>query len=256
MSTAAARAAYDAIAAGYDERVAPSAWVRERLWERLDALFPPGARVLDATAGTGLDAVHLARRGVAVTACDLSPGMLARLAEKLPGLPTFATDLNALAETPVAGPFDGLISTFAGVNAAADLAGFAGAAARLVRPGGMLFLHALNRWPVMDLARRLRPGGRLGAALRASLRGGRRVEIEGIAVPHRLWTPGGLARVFGADFRLVRVAGQAVVLRADALPHPGIHARVGAVASLETFLSRLPLFRSVGTFFTLEMVRR
>ena len=63
-----ARAAYDAIAPEYDERVAPSSWVRERLWERFDVLFPPGSRVLDVTAGTGLDALHLLGRGVDVTA--------------------------------------------------------------------------------------------------------------------------------------------------------------------------------------------
>ena len=65
------QAAYDAIAADYDRAVAPSSWVRERLWERLDALFPAGSRVLDVTAGTGLDALHLVRRGVDVTACDI-----------------------------------------------------------------------------------------------------------------------------------------------------------------------------------------
>src|SRR5713226_8113612 len=76
----AVRIAYDAIAGTYDAQVAPSSWVRVRLWERLDALFAPGARVLDATAGTGADALHLAARGVTVTACDLSPAMLERLA--------------------------------------------------------------------------------------------------------------------------------------------------------------------------------
>src|SRR5579864_7043171 len=78
FTTPAVRAAYDAIAGAYDAQVARSSWVRARLWQRLDALFPPGARVLDATAGTGADALHLAARGVAVTACDLSPAMLDR----------------------------------------------------------------------------------------------------------------------------------------------------------------------------------
>src|SRR5262245_12950480 len=93
---AAARAAYDAIAAEYDDRVAPSSWVRERLWERLDALFPAGSRVLDVTAGTGLDALHLVDRGVEVTACDLSPGMLARLAVRAPSVPVIVADLSHL----------------------------------------------------------------------------------------------------------------------------------------------------------------
>src|ERR1700688_1905035 len=90
ISTPAVRIAYDAIAGAYDAQVARSSWVRARLWQRLDALFAPGARVLDATAGTGADALHLAARGVAVTACDLSPAMLERLAAQGPALTTRA----------------------------------------------------------------------------------------------------------------------------------------------------------------------
>src|SRR5579872_5417120 len=144
MRSLPAQAAYDAIAPEYDAAVAPSTWVRERLWARLDRLFPPGARVLDVTAGTGLDALHLSARGVEVTACDLSPGMLARLARKAPAIPTVVSDFNRLEEAGLTGPFDGLISTFAGLNAAPDLAGLLRAAARLVRPGGVLFFHVLN----------------------------------------------------------------------------------------------------------------
>jgi SAM-dependent methyltransferase len=248
----AVRAAYDAIALEYDARVAASAWVRERLWQRLDVLFPSGSRVLDATAGTGLDAAHLVARGVRVTACDLSPGMLARLAVRLPGVPTVAADLNRIGElrelAGLGGAFDGVISTFAGVNAVADLAGFACGAARLLRPGGMLFLHALNRWPVADLFRRLRAGGPggLGRALRASLRGEKRVTIEGIPVPHRLWTPRRLTRAFAPELALLAVRGSAVLRPADG----------EGGGRLEGLLERLPLCRAAGTFFTLELVRR
>src|SRR5258708_26561438 len=51
--TSPARTAYDAIAADYESAVAPSSWVRELLWERLDAHYPAGSRVLDVTAGAG-----------------------------------------------------------------------------------------------------------------------------------------------------------------------------------------------------------
>src|SRR3954469_4128283 len=173
MPSPPARAAYDALAPEYDAAVTPSAWVRERLWERLDALFPAGSRVLDVTAGTGLDVLHLLARGVAVTACDLSPGMLARLAAKAPAVPRVVADLNHLDEAGLDGAFDGLISTFAGLNAATDLSGLARAAARLVRPGGVLFLHVLNPQ-------------RKGRTLA--------VRIAGVEVPHRLWGPRELAR--------------------------------------------------------------
>ena len=225
MSTPVQRA-YDAIAPEYDAAVAPSAWVRERLWERLDALFPPGSRVLDVTAGTGLDALHLMERGVRVTACDLSPGMLARLSARAPAIPTVAADLQRLDETDLSGPFDGLISTFAGLNAAADVTGFARAASRLVRPGGTLFLHVLNR---------LRKGRTLT------------VTIAGVEVPHRLWSPRELARAFAPAFSLARIAGQGILCPVDG---------PGRFSSWERALSGLPVARALGTFFSLELNRR
>jgi SAM-dependent methyltransferase len=221
-----AQAAYDAIAPGYDAAVAPSSWVRERLWERLDALFPPGSRVLDVTAGTGLDACHLVQRGVHVTACDVSPGMLACLSVKSPSVPVLVSDLQDLHEADLEGLFDGLISTFAGLNAAADLSGFARAAARLVRPGGVLFLHVLNP---------LRKGRTLT------------VRIAGIEVPHRLWSPRELARAFAPGFSVARRAGQGILRPID---DPG-----ETMSHLERALSGLPVFRSLGTFFSLELIR-
>lgn len=224
-----ARAAYDAIAAEYDAAVAPSAWVRQRLWERLDALFPPGSRVLDVTAGTGLDALHLAARGVRVTACDLSPEMLRRLAVKAPEIPAVVADLNRLEEAGLEGPFDGVISTFAGLNATADLAGFAREAARLVRPGGVLLLHVLNPW---------RKGRRIA------------VRIAGVEVPHRLWSPRQLARTFAPAFAVSRLAGQGILRPVD---DPGTFA---GRDRWERALSGLPILRSLGTFYTLELVHR
>ena len=224
-----ARAAYDAIAAGYDAAVAPSSWVRERLWERLDALFLAGSRVLDVTAGTGLDVLHLLGRGVAVTACDLSPGMLARLARKAPSVPTVVADFNRLEEAGLDGPFDGLISTFAGLNAAADLAGLAHSAGRLVRPGGVLFFHVLNP---------RRKGKELA------------VRIAGVEVPHRSRSPRELARIFAADFSFSRMSGQGILRPVDDA------GRFAHRDCWERVLSVLPVARSLGTFYTLEMIRR
>lgn len=227
MQVSPAQAAYDAIAREYDASVAPSSWVRERLWERLDALFPPGSRVLDVTAGTGLDVLHLVERGVHVTACDVSPGMLARLSMKAPSVPVLVADLQNLDRVDLAGPFDGLISTFAGLNAAPDLTGFARAAARLVRPGGVLFLHVLNPF-----------------------RKGRTptVRIAGVEVPHRLWSPRELARMFISGFTVSRIAGQGILRPVD---DPG-----RSLDRLERMLSGLPGLRALGTFFSLELPRR
>ncbi|HEY0782388.1 MAG TPA: class I SAM-dependent methyltransferase [Thermoanaerobaculia bacterium] len=255
--TTAVRAAYDAVASGYDARVAPSSWVRERLWERLDALFPPGARVLDVTAGTGLDVRHLVARGVQVTACDLSPAMLRELRDKCPGVPTHVADFNRLDEIEElthAAPFDGLIATFAGLNAARDLRPFAASAARLLRPGGVLYVHVLNRWPLGDLARSLRRGpAAFGRALAASLSGVRQARFGGLSVPHHLFSPRRLyRRAFAPAFELRGLAGQGIVRPADAPPGTDRAAR----ARWELWAAERPLLRACGTFFTLELVRR
>lgn len=226
MQVSPAQAAYDAIAREYDAAVAPSSWVRERLWERLAALFPPGSRVLDVTAGTGLDVLHLVERGVHVTACDVSPGMLACLSVKAPSVPVLVTDLQNLDRVDLEGSFDGVISTFAGLNAATDLSGFARAAARLVRPHGTLFLHVLNP----------RRKGRTPT-----------VRIAGVEVPHRLWSSRELARTFAPEFSVSRMAGQGILCPVD---DPG-----RSLDRWERILSGMPGFRNLGTFFSLELIR-
>ncbi len=251
MAAQTGRLAYDAIAGAYDAQVARSAWVRACLWQRLDALFAPGARVLDATAGTGCDALHLAARGVAVTACDLSPAMLERLAAKAPAIATQVADCARLAAAFPAARFDGVLSTFAGLNTVADLAGFAAGAA------------GLNRLPLADLARRfLRSGGRQagGAGVAAAWRGCRLVTIGGVPVPHRLCSPRRLYRqVFARDFALLRVSGQGVVRPVDDAADPPdgpVARRRRGRDRWEERLGAWPLSRGLGTFFALEMRRR
>jgi SAM-dependent methyltransferase len=257
------RLAYDAIAGAYDAQVARSSWVRARLWQRLDALFAPGARVLDATAGTGADALHLAARGVAVTACDLSPAMLERLAARAPAITTRVADCARLAAAfPAAARFDGVLSTFAGLNTVTDLAGFAAGAAGLLEPGGVLFVHLLNRLPLAALARRFRSGGwQAGAAgVAAAWRGCRVVTIGGVPVPHRLYSPRRLYReVFARDFELLRVSGQGVLRPVDDPAEPAAGPGSGRRRGRDRWEERLgawPSSRGLGTFFALEMRRR
>src|ERR1700683_5323588 len=49
---------------------------RDSCWRELHSRFKSGARVLELNCGTGIDAIHLARRRVSVLACDISPRMI------------------------------------------------------------------------------------------------------------------------------------------------------------------------------------
>jgi len=72
------RAAWDNIAAGYDEFVTPThMWLANEGLRRAD--LRPGMRFLDVAAGSGALSIPAARLGAQVLAVDLSPNMLERL---------------------------------------------------------------------------------------------------------------------------------------------------------------------------------
>ncbi len=242
-------AAYDFLAAAYDSQLAPAQWIRDRLWERFDILFPPGSRVLDVTAGTGLDAIHLAQRGVHVTACDISPAMLARLQSRSPDIKAVLADFNYLGFGGWDLGFDGVISTFAGLNTSPDLRPFAASAAQLLRPGGLLFIHVLNRWPLLDMARQLAKF-RWRETWNTLTKVRRDNQLGSVVVPHYFYSPLALYRnTFAVHFRLSRLSGQGFI-------RP-VAANWGAsLDSLDEILgSRFP-FNSLSSFFSLELVRR
>src|ERR1700691_2200063 len=49
---------------------------RRAVWRRLEKAFCPGQKLLELNCGTGIDAVHLAERGMQLVACDTSSRMI------------------------------------------------------------------------------------------------------------------------------------------------------------------------------------
>jgi SAM-dependent methyltransferase len=68
----------------------------------------PGTRLLDVACGTGKSFLPFLSRGFDVTACDVSPAMLAEAARKAPEVPLVEADMR---ELPLLGEFD-LITCF------------------------------------------------------------------------------------------------------------------------------------------------
>ncbi|MBI1940383.1 MAG: methyltransferase domain-containing protein [Acidobacteria bacterium] len=140
---------FDRLADGYDEIFTNSAVgraQRSQVWEEADRLFRPGQRILEINCGTGVDAMHLASRGVEVVACDASPRMIAtaraRLAE---AVHRAGVDFRVLATEEIAllketESFDGLLSNFAGLNCVEDLSAAARSLALRLKPGAKALL--------------------------------------------------------------------------------------------------------------------
>src|SRR5687767_15517705 len=81
LSEPAASAAWDAIAAGYDEFVTPThMWLGDEGLRR--AGLRPGMRFLDVAAGTGALSLPAARLGARVLSTDLPPVILEPLAAR------------------------------------------------------------------------------------------------------------------------------------------------------------------------------
>jgi SAM-dependent methyltransferase len=95
---AATRSAYRALAPLYDAFTSEhdyEGWT-ERLEERAVELGLRGRSLLDVACGTGKSFLPFLSRGYAVTACDLSPEMVALAAAKAPTAGVFVADVREL----------------------------------------------------------------------------------------------------------------------------------------------------------------
>lgn len=252
----AAAAAFDRAAAGYDAGFGrnPAGLVfRHAFQERLGALFPPGARVVDVGCGTGEDAVFLASRGVHVRAIDVAPAMVGRTRAKAEAAGVASrVEASVLAAESVAelgGGFDGAYSDFGALNCAA-LGTVGEGLARALRPGAPVLLCVIGPRPLPAL---------VGRALFGSGPFRRAVpDVSGLPVPTRHLTPRELRESLGPAFAWTDAWAQGV-----AVPGP-MHERwirrhpqaFGVLAALERAVRRWPGLRALGDHAVVEGYRR
>ncbi|MDQ2641508.1 MAG: bifunctional 2-polyprenyl-6-hydroxyphenol methylase/3-demethylubiquinol 3-O-methyltransferase UbiG [Pseudomonadota bacterium] len=106
-----------------------------------------GAQVLDVGCGGGLLAEDLTRRGAAVTAIDMAPAMIqtAQLHAAASGL-TIDYRVQDAAELALRQPHSwDVVCCMEMLEHVAEPAAFLDVLARLVRPGGAVFVSTLNR---------------------------------------------------------------------------------------------------------------
>lgn len=93
------RRSFDRAAASYDQAAALQRRVADRLLSVVDGVVESDPkRILDAGCGTGYGAVLLAQRfpRAALSGFDLAPGMLHAARQRLPHMPLFCGDMQAL----------------------------------------------------------------------------------------------------------------------------------------------------------------
>jgi SAM-dependent methyltransferase len=251
---------FDSLAGDYDVQFTASrlgVLLRGAVQRRLDARFAAGDRVLEMACGTGEDAVHLGRRGVRVVATDASEMMIERARVKVA-----AAGLAGLIETrrlaienleSLAGPFDGAVSNFGGLNCVADLAGLGRTLGDLVRPGGLVLLCVMGPFVPWEWAGFLFRG-EPGKTFRRLRRGG--VEWRGITV--RYPAPAALRRAFAPAFRPLRLSAVGALLPPTEWESwAGRHPRLlAALARWERRLETVPPLPWLADHYLLELERR
>lgn len=253
---------FDELAADYDRTFTATVLggrYRAAVWRRLEARWSAGDRVLELNCGTGEDAVHLARRGVAVMATDISSAMVAATRRKAdeagvgPLVETATLAIQDLGrEASALGRFDGALSNFGGLNCVADLAAAGIDLAGVLRPGASAILCVMGplvpwEWAWFTMR---------GEPKRAVRRLRRQPEWRGL--PLRYPSPGRLRRAFAPAFRPERTAALGVFLPPPyaetlAVRHP---AAVDRLDRLERRVERLPGLAYLSDHYLVELVRR
>jgi SAM-dependent methyltransferase len=145
------RAAFDALAAGYDARWTdtPAGMLqREAVWRHVDPLIARGDRVLDLGCGTGEDARHLAGLGASVTAVDSSPQMVLRARGK-------GVEAQVLAVEEIGklqGAYNLILSNFGVLNCVGNLPHLRAPLGDAMRPGSHLAICLMGRFCAWETA--------------------------------------------------------------------------------------------------------
>jgi len=182
LAPAAVEAMFDRISPVYDPMNRLMTAGLDRRWRRLtvQAVVRPGDEVLDACCGTGDLALEAARAGAHVTGLDFSERMLERAGRKSATVEWVRGDMLALPFPD--GSFDAVTIGF-GIRNVEDLPAGLGELARVLRPGGRLGCLEITRprgllrpffalWfdGLVPLAGKVLPGGDAYSYLPASVR--------------------------------------------------------------------------------------
>ena len=193
------------------------AYKRARVRQFLLKYLDPGSHILELNAGTGDDAIFLAKQGHYVHATDISTGMQAKLREKvlLQGMSGFVSQelcsFTSLENLTDKGPFDCIFSNFAGLNCTGDLQKVLASFEYLLKPGGKVVLVVLPRFCLWETLLMFR-GKFKTAGRRFFSSGGRKAKIDGAFFTCWYYSPGFIIRTLSKKFEYRELEGLCTIV--------------------------------------------
>jgi ubiquinone/menaquinone biosynthesis C-methylase UbiE len=254
-------AMFDRLADSYD-RVFTDSLIgkaqRRQVWDVMDHDFTAGQRILEINCGTGVDALHLAERGVHVTACDSSQRMVEVCRERiskvsLAGSSTFRVlATESIGELRDQRPFDGALSNFAGLNCVSDLASAGRQLARMLRPGAKALMCVFGKfclWEIIWYSAQ----AEFGKAFRRL-----RNNVVHTGLGNIRYQPvHELTRSFAPHFRLLQLRGIGVAVPPSYLEPWALRFpfALQSAAKVDSWAGRLPVLRDFGDHILLRFER-
>lgn len=260
-------APFDGVADRYDEVFTTSRIgqaQRNSVWKELDKTFHAGQRALEIGCGTGVDACHLAERGVRVVACDSSSRMIVVAGQRVTShRKEELVELQLLPAENIAtlkgeNLFDGAFSNFGAVNCVRDMRSLAQNMASLLRPGATALLCLMGPcclWEIFWYLARGNPA----KAFRRLHHEGSTAQLSGGGLL-RVYYPsvGSLAHAFAPEFDLISIKGIGVAVppsyvESAANRFPSL---LRATVAADLFLGRCPGVRVLADHLLLKFKRK
>jgi ubiquinone/menaquinone biosynthesis C-methylase UbiE len=251
--------AFDGQSAYFDELYGSDVIIqykRDRVREHLLLHLKPESNILELNAGTGEDAVFLARRGHQVHATDISEGMQKKLAEKIAyfGLSGSVThelcSFTALQTLQRKGPYDCIFSNFAGLNCTNRLdqvlADFDG----LLKPGGMVVLVVLPAFCLWETLLVFK--GKIRTATRRFFSSkGRKAKIDGFSFRCWYYSPHVIKHFMKEKYSMLGLEGLCTIVPPSYLSgFPKNHPKIYAIlCRMENSVKNKWPWRSVGDYY-------
>jgi 2-polyprenyl-3-methyl-5-hydroxy-6-metoxy-1,4-benzoquinol methylase len=243
----------------FTETLVGKLW-RDSVWREVDLGLLPGTRVLELNCGTGIDALHLASRGVSVVACDISSRMI-ELAHQGAANTGF-TDLvdfrvlptEQLGSLQAKELFDGAFSNFSGLNCVKDLSQTRRDLAALLKPGSRVFLCMLGRFMPWEI---LRYGAQRNWTKAFQKLRRNWIQVTGSGVEVRLYSRKEIAKLFAPDFRLRSWKGIGIAVPPAYMDHwaRNFPKTMRGLSLVDRVISRAPIFRNWGGCILYEFER-
>jgi len=236
---------------------------RRRVRERVERELSPGSAILELNAGTGQDSVYFATLGHHVHATDIAPGMLEALRMKVENqrltdrVTQELCSFTQLDRLHGKGPYDLVLSNFAGLNCTDELDKVLRSLPALLKPGGravLVILPPFCLWETLLLFK-----GKFRTAFRRLFaRSGARSHIEGHYFKCWYYSPAYITRCLADSFEMIGLEGLCTIVPPSYIEHfaeryPGLYQML---CKKEDRLKGKWPWRNIGDYFIMTLRKK